>query len=201
MAITDSIHAGNKVVAIASSTGGPKALQAFLPLLPGNLNAPVLIVQHMPSGFTKALAERLDQMSALSVKEAEEGDILKKGCVYIAKGGSHMTVVKHGHDHRIHYIDDPPREGVKPCANFMYESLIDSSYDSVVCAVLTGMGMDGTVGIKNLKQKKPIVIYVQDKESSTVFGMPGSIVREGLVSNGLPLPAIAHEIAKNVGVN
>lgn len=129
---------GKKVVAIASSTGGPKALQSVIPRLPKNLKAPVLIVQHMPVGFTASFAERLNTLSELEVKEAEEGDVLEAGHVYLARGGQHMNVQSRiGGKCSIHYSDEPPREGVKPCANYMYESLTDSPYDEIVCVVMT----------------------------------------------------------------
>lgn len=194
---TDS---AGKVVAIASSTGGPKALQKLIPLLPKELNAPVLLVQHMPAGFTEALASRLNDLSRVTVKEAEEGDILQKGCVYLARGGRHMNVVRCLRGHMIHYTDEPPREGVRPCANYMYESLADSAYDLIVCAVLTGMGVDGTAGIAALKQKKKVLVYAQDEDSCTVYGMPKCIIKSGLALVGIPLERIAQEIIKNVGV-
>lgn len=190
-----------KIVAIASSTGGPKALQALIPLLPAQLSAPVLIVQHMPAGFTEALAARLNELSAIAVKEAAEGEILQNGTVYLARGGRHMNIVKCLRGHMVHYTDEPPREGVRPCANYMYESLRESGYKEIVCAVLTGMGADGTEGIRNLQQKKKVTVYVQDEASCTVYGMPRSIVRSGLVPEGIPLAQIAQEIIKNVGVN
>lgn len=200
MSRTDSSNTG-KIVAIASSTGGPKALQTLIPLLPEKLNAPVLIVQHMPAGFTEALAARLNELSAIHVKEAAEGEILQSGTVYLARGGRHMNVVKCLRGHMIHYTDEPPREGVRPCANYMYESLLECGYTEVVCAVLTGMGSDGTAGIRNLKQKKNVVVYAQDEASCTVYGMPRSIVNSGLAINGISLAQIAQEIIKNVGVN
>ena len=193
--------AGRKVVAIASSTGGPKALQKLIPLLPSDLSAPVLIVQHMPAGFTEALAERLDTLSELSVKEAQEGDVLLPGNAYLARGGKHMNVVKSGAKHVIHYTDEPHREGVRPCANYMYESLADCGYVEVICAVLTGMGADGTAGIKNLKEKKKVTVFAQNEETCAVYGMPRSIVLSGLTDNGLTLEQIAQEIIRNVGVN
>jgi len=192
---------GKKIVAIATSTGGPKALQALIPLLPSNLNAPVLIVQHMPAGFTEALAGRLNTLSQLSVKEAAEGDVLENGHAYLARGGRHMQAAKSGARHIIHYTDDPPREGVRPCANYMYESLADCGYEEVVCAVLTGMGADGTAGIKNLKLKKKVTVFVQNEETCAVYGMPKSIVTAGLAEKGMTLEQIAQEIIKNVGVN
>lgn len=198
---TDENAAGKKVIAIASSTGGPKALQSLIPKLPKELNAPVLIVQHMPAGFTEALAGRLNTLSELSVKEAAEGDVLTCGHVYLARGGRHMNVVKHAGKHVIHYTDDPPREGVRPCANYMYESLADSCFDEIICVVMTGMGSDGTVGIRNLKEKKKIVVISQNEETCTVYGMPRSVVQAGLSEKEVPLEQIANEIKKNVGVN
>lgn len=196
----DGKQSGKKIVAIASSTGGPKALQNLIPLIPSNLKAPVLIVQHMPAGFTEALSYRLDALSALSVKEGAEGDVIQQGHVYIARGGRHMKVARNCGRYVIHYSDEPTREGVRPCANYMYESLIDSDYDEVVCAVLTGMGADGTAGIKNLMKKKKVTVFAQNEESCAVYGMPRSIVLAGLTPKGIPLDQIAQEITKNVGV-
>ncbi len=196
----DEIRAGRKIVAIASSTGGPKALQKLIPLLPASLNAPVMVVQHMPAGFTEALAGRLNMLSPIAVKEAADGDVLTPGQVYLARGGRHMKAVKSGARHVIRYSDEPPREGVRPCANYMYESLAGCGYDEVVCAVLTGMGADGTVGIKNLKLKKKTVVFAQSEATCTVYGMPRSIVAAGLVARGISLEQIAQEITKNVGV-
>ncbi len=190
-----------KIVAIASSTGGPKALQSVIPRLPKNLQAPVLLVQHMPKGFTASLAERLDSLSQLGVCEAAEGDVLENGKVYVARGGMHMQVKTNADgQYSIHYTDEPAREGVKPCANYMYESLIDSDYDEIVCVVMTGMGCDGTAGIKNLNGKKKLYVIAQDQETSVVYGMPKSVTAEGLSNQIVPLDRIAQEIILNVGV-
>lgn len=197
---TSGNKTGKKIVAIASSTGGPKALQQVIPKLPRELDAPVLIVQHMPAGFTEALANRLDALSALSVKEAAEGDVLETGHVYLARGGRHMHVIRQSGRQVIHYTDDPPREGVRPCANYMYESLNDSSFDEVLCVVMTGMGADGTEGIRNLKQKKNVAVIAQNEATCTVYGMPRSVVLAGLSDKVVPLEQIANEITKNVGV-
>lgn len=196
----DESRAGKKIVAIASSTGGPKALQALIPLLPSNLNAPVMIVQHMPAGFTEALAGRLNMLSPLAVKEAAEGDVLSPGQAFLARGGRHMKAAKSGARHIIRYSDEAPREGVRPCANYMYESLADCGYDEVVCVVLTGMGADGTAGIRNLMKKKKVTIFVQSEATCTVYGMPRSVVAAGLAKEGITLEQIAQEIIKNVGV-
>lgn len=192
---------GNKIVAIACSTGGPKSLKEVIPLLPSELDAPVVLVQHMPAGFTKSLANRLDELSKVKVIEAGDGDILKKGYIYIAPGGKHMRVV-HEVDgvHSIKLTDEAPREGLKPCANIMYESLIDSKYDNIVCVVLTGMGSDGTNGIEKLSKSKEIYVISQDAETSVVYGMPRAVTNAGLSDKVLPLDKVSEAIIKNVGV-
>ena len=192
---------GNRIVAIASSTGGPRALQSVIPKLPKNLKTPVVLVQHMPEGFTASLAERLDSLSEVKVKEAAEGDVLTAGTVYISKGGKHMHIVKSGGKYTIHYMDGPTREGVRPCANFMYESLMDSDYDEVCCVVLTGMGADGTEGIKNLKTKKKVFVIGQEESTCTVYGMPKAVATAGLVDQVVKLENVAQEIIMHVGVN
>ena len=192
---------GSKIVALASSTGGPKALQSVVPRLPADLDAPMLIVQHMPKGFTASFAERLNDLSSVTVKEAAEGDELQPGTVYIAMGGMHMNVVTHpSGKYTIHYSDEPSREGVKPCANYMFESLADSRFDKIVCVVMTGMGADGTAGIKTLKAHKNVHVITQNQDTCTVYGMPKSAENAGLSDQVVPLNEIAQEIILNVGV-
>lgn len=191
---------GTRIVALASSTGGPKALQQVIPRLPANLKAAVLIVQHMPVGFTQSLAERLNSLSEIEVSEAVEGETIKEGHVYIARGGKHMNAVTKANRAVIHYTDEPAREGVKPCANYMYESLKTSLYDEIVCVVMTGMGADGTKGIVNLKEAKKIHVIAQNQDTCAVYGMPKSIVTTGLADQVVPLEQIAQEIILNVGV-
>lgn len=191
---------GNKIVAIASSTGGPKALQNVIPRLPKNLDAAVLVVQHMPVGFTRSLADRLNAMSELTVSEAVDGEYIEKGHVYISKGGAHMNYQDANGRGRIVYTDEPSREGVKPCANYMYESLAKSPYHTVVCVVLTGMGHDGTEGIQNLVKTKKTHIIAEDEKSCVVNGMPGSIVATGLVNEVVDIEQVAQSILSNVGV-
>ncbi|MCH5268037.1 MAG: chemotaxis-specific protein-glutamate methyltransferase CheB, partial [Lachnospiraceae bacterium] len=149
----------NKVVALACSTGGPKALQDVIPYLPSNLDAAVMIVQHMPAGFTRTLAKRLDEMSSIQVKEAEHGEILQKGTVYIAKGGSQMRLIeKSKHVHELSVTVEEARNALKPCADILYESLMESSFDEITCVVLTGMGSDGTQGILQLEKTNKIYV-------------------------------------------
>jgi len=192
---------GEKIVAIAVSTGGPKALQSVIPLLPNNLGAPVVVVQHMPEGFTASFAERLNTISEIKVVEASEGEAIEKGCVYIAKAGAHLNLIKKGNNTVIHYSNENYREGVRPCANYMYESLADSNYNEIVSVVMTGMGADGTEGIKNLKGSgKTTYVITQDGDSCVVYGMPKACVRAGLSDVSVALSKIAQEIILRVGV-
>lgn len=190
----------NHIVALACSTGGPKSLQSVIPKLPPNLDAPVVIVQHMPVGFTASLAARLNELSALEVKEAQDGEEIKNGVVYIAPGGRHLECQRVGSSHKIRLNDDPPRDALRPCANVMYDSLIECGYQEVVCVVLTGMGSDGTEGIKKLHGKKEIYVISQDAETSTVYGMPKAIAQAGLSNEVVPLETVADSITKYVGV-
>ena len=190
----------NKIVAIASSTGGPKALQSVIPFLPAELLAPVVLVQHMPAGFTKSMAERLNELSQVQVKEASNGEVLKNGVVYIAPGGTHIAIKKSGASHVISFNDMPPIGGLKPWANIMFDSLTSSNYDEVVCVVLTGMGADGTNGILSLGKSKPIYVIAQDEKSSVVYGMPRAIYEAGVVDEVVTLSDVAKAITKNVGV-
>lgn len=194
--------AGQKcLVAIASSTGGPKALQSVIPYLPGNLDAPVVLVQHMPVGFTKSMADRLNATSKIRVKEAEDGDILQKGWVYVAKGGEHMLIKRHSDGtHRVELSNAPAIGGLRPCANLMYESLVTSGFEEIVCVVLTGMGADGTKGILELNKYKPLHVIAQNAETCVVYGMPKAIAESGVVDQVLPLEEVAGAITKKVGV-
>ena len=191
-----------KVVALACSTGGPKSLQQVIPMLPKNLDAGVVLVQHMPAGFTASLAARLNEISDINVKEGTDGDVIQKGWVYIAPGGKHIKVVKKAAEYVIKLNDEPPIDGLRPCANVMYKSLVQCNYDEITCVVLTGMGADGTEGIKALSAgKKKIHVIAQDEESCVVYGMPKAIAQTGLVDEVVPLNKIAETITKNVGVS
>lgn len=191
----------NKLVAIACSTGGPKSLKSVIPLLPSNLDAPILLVQHMPKGFTETLAIRLNETSKVQVKEATDGEIIKKGCVYIAPGGTHMKVAesKDG-NYKIAITDEPPILGLKPCANIMFESLLGARFDEITCVVLTGMGADGTAGIGKLGEKNNIHVIAQDEKTSIVYGMPNAVAKANLTDEIVSLDRVADAIIKNVGV-
>ena len=197
-----SVHkAKNKLVALACSTGGPRALHNVIPSLPKDMEAGVVIVQHMPEGFTKSLAERLNSISQIPVKEAEDGDVIKKGRVYIAKGGRMLRVTKDDKDnHIIRLSKEAPQHGLLPCADIMYTSLVDTDYDEITCVVLTGMGSDGTAGISELSKKKNIHVIAQDRKTSIVYGMPRTIRMTGLVDKVVSLNEVSEAIIKNVGV-
>lgn len=192
---------GQKLIALACSTGGPKSLQSVIPYLDKNMDAPMVLVQHMPMGFTRSMAERLNELSKVHVKEAEENDVLKKGWVYVAPGGAHLEVVaaKDG-THKIHLSDAPAIGGLRPCANVMYKSLKRSKYDEIICVVLTGMGADGTEGITDLNRAKPIYVIAQDEPTCVVYGMPKAIAEAGLTDEVVPLTSIPKRIINQVGV-
>ncbi len=197
-----TVGKGNHLVALACSTGGPKALQSVVPYLDPNLDAPVVLVQHMPKGFTKSMADRLDEISKVHVKEAENGEKLQKGWVYVAPGGMHMEVKKNSdNSHSIYLNDAPAIGGLKPCADVMYKSLANTGYDDITCVVLTGMGADGTEGIKALNNRKPIHVIAQNAETCVVYGMPKAIAESGIVDEVVPLTEVAGSIKKNVGVH
>jgi len=162
----------------------------------------MVLVQHMPAGFTKSMADRLNEVSDIHVKEAEDGDVLKKGTIYIAPGGKHMEIKKSPDgSHKIRLNDElPPIGGLKPCADITYDSLRTCGYDQIVCVVLTGMGADGTKGIKSLAKSKPVYVISQNAETCVVYGMPKSIAETGLVNEVVPLTQVAQTITKNVGV-
>lgn len=188
-----------KIIAIGTSTGGPKALQDVIPLLPANLQASVLVVQHMPPGFTKSLAERMDGISQMRVKEAEHNDVLLPGWVYIAPGDYHLRVVRDGHHYRIKLGDDGLVSGHRPSVDAMMESLAELKMNEIVGVIMTGMGSDGAKGLKRLKENRTFVI-AQDEESCVVFGMPKSAIKLEAVDKIVSLDHIADEIIKAMGV-
>ncbi len=188
-----------KLVALACSTGGPRALQSVIPLLKRTMDAPMVLVQHMPAGFTKSMADRLDEISEVSVKEAEDGEILKAGHVYVAPGGKHMEIAPTAIGHKVTLNEKPAVGGLRPYANYMYQSLTTSGFDEIICVVLTGMGMDGTKGIAELSKHKPVHVICQDEETCVVYGMPKAAAEAGLADEILPLTEIAQSIMKNVG--
>lgn len=189
------------IVAIGTSTGGPKALQNVVPFIPGGIPAAFLIVQHMPPGFTKSLAERLDSISQIRVKEAEDGDIVRAGCAYIAPGGNHMLVEKlQSGEIKIKLSNAQPIGGHRPSVNAMMLSVSELELKNTIGVIMTGMGADGSEGIVNIKKRTNGYIIAQDEESCVVYGMPKMAVQTGVVDTVVPLNQISNEIIRIVGV-
>ncbi|WP_432665034.1 chemotaxis response regulator protein-glutamate methylesterase [Wukongibacter baidiensis] len=188
-----------KIVAIGTSTGGPRALQNVLPHIPKDIDAAIVIVQHMPPGFTKSLANRLDSISEISIKEAEHNDILLPGHAYIAPGSEHMEIVKEGDTYVIKLNKEAPVSGHRPSVDVLMNSLARTGVRDIIGVILTGMGSDGAAGLKNLKNNSAYII-AQDEESCVVFGMPKSTIKLGVVDKVLPIDDISDEIIKAVEV-
>jgi two-component system, chemotaxis family, protein-glutamate methylesterase/glutaminase len=186
------------MVLIGVSTGGPEALARLVPALPANLRVPVLIVQHMPPHFTQNLAEKLNESSALRVKEAEAGETARQGSVYIAPGGKHLKVIA-GPQNQIvlRTSDDPPENNCRPAVDVLFRSAAEAFPGLAVAVILTGMGRDGTLGLRDLRSAGAVSI-AQDEASCTIFGMPKEAIQAGLVDVVAPLHSIASEIVKAV---
>jgi len=186
-----------KLVLIGTSTGGPRALQHVLEKIPITIQAPILIVQHMPPGFTKSLAERLNQLSKIEVKEAIDGEILKNGTAYIAPGGSHLKI-KRSAKSLIAHVDStsPPKNNHRPSVDVMFESAENLTDYAKVAVILTGMGSDGSDGLKKLKKSGNVKIIAESKESSIIFGMPKAAINTGLVDEVAHIHDIASTIMK-----
>lgn len=161
-------------VAIASSTGGPNTLELIFSTLKGPYKIPVLIVQHMPAVFTNILAKRLKELTLANFKEAEEGEEIIPGTVYIAPGDFHMEVAKVANKLVIKLQQLPHRNSVRPCADYLFETISEQVGPNLLSIVLTGMGEDGAVGVKKVKENGGAVV-IQNKESCVVFGMPGKV--------------------------
>lgn len=188
---------GVKVVAIGASTGGPRALGQILPQLDPYIPAGILVVQHMPKGFTKTFADRLNRESKIEVKEAEAGDKIEQGKVLIAPGGYHMIVKKKISGRKtagtIVLNHNPPVYGLRPTVDYMMLSAAEVYGDRTVGVILTGMGSDGAKGIKSIHDNKGKTIG-QNRDSCVVYGMPKAAVEKGGVDKVVPLDKIAEVI-------
>jgi len=186
-----------QAVVIGVSTGGPSALAEVIPHLPGDLSVPVLVCQHMPPVFTRLLAERLDSKSALSVKEAADGDVLTPGGVWVAPGGLHMVVGRAGSLTVVRTNTEPPENSCRPAVDPLLRSATAAWGSGVLAVILTGMGQDGLHGCEGVVAAGGRVI-AQDEASSVVWGMPGYVVRSGLADRAVALDDVAGEIARRV---
>jgi two-component system chemotaxis response regulator CheB len=188
---------GVEMVAIGSSTGGPAALQIILTRLPSDFAAAIVVSQHMPKGFTGPLAERLDRMSPLRIKEAEEGEIIGKGTVYICPGGSHAGIKKRGDRKQISLRESRLSDRYVPSVDHMMSSVAELYGSSSMGVILTGMGNDGKQGMLEIKKHGGYTI-AESEETAVVFGMPGEAIKNGSVATILPLQEISAEMVKIV---
>ncbi|GMK48065.1 chemotaxis response regulator protein-glutamate methylesterase of group 1 operon [Paenibacillus glycanilyticus] len=184
----------DQLIAIGTSTGGPRALHEVITSLPAQLAAPVLIVQHMPPKFTKSLAQRLDSFSELEVVEASQGDRLKAGVVYIAPGGHHMELAKDQSGYYVQLTQKPPRNGHRPSVDVLFESLTPFDELKRHAVIMTGMGSDGAKGMKALVDSGAESAIAESEQTCVVYGMPRSAIETGCVKTVLPLQQIAAEL-------
>ncbi len=189
----------SEIVVIGISTGGPNALGQMLPGLPADLGVPILVVQHMPPVFTRSLASSLDKKCRLTVKEASERESLLPNIVYIAPGGKQMKIVAaaDGTNRIVKITDDPPENSCKPSVDYLFRSIGDYYVNRATAVIMTGMGSDGTKGLRVLRTKGARVI-AQSEETCVVFGMPKAPIEMGLVDVVAPLGRIADEIIRTV---
>jgi two-component system chemotaxis response regulator CheB len=180
-------------VALGVSTGGPISLQKVVPMLSDKLNVPVFIVQHMPPKFTKSLADRLNGMSKLTVKEAEHGEKVNNNFVYIAPGGKHINFNRTGNDVKILLSDEPSTSLHRPSVDVMMQSAISIYGKYLLCVIMTGMGKDGLLGVTELKELGGSCL-AQNEESCVVYGMPKAVVDAGFADTVAPLEQIANKI-------
>ncbi|MFH1323195.1 MAG: chemotaxis response regulator protein-glutamate methylesterase [Methanobacteriota archaeon] len=189
-----------KIVVIGTSTGGPRALQQVIPLLPQNLDAAVLVVQHMPPVFTKSLADRLDKQSLIKVREAKEGDHVEPGTIFVAPGDYHMTVKQQKIDGKtvevISLNRDEKVNGVRPSVDVLLNSVAQIYRKDALGVILTGMGSDGSNGIRKIKQAGGKVI-AEDESTCVIYGMSRAIIEQKLADYILPINLIAEGIVQN----
>ncbi len=181
------------VVAIGTSTGGPPALQAIIPRLPEALTSTILVVQHMPAGFTRSLAERLSSLSVVPVREAEDGEPLGPGAVLIAPAGRHMKLRRRASAVRV-WLDDEPRSALhRPSADVLMASVAKLYGSRALGVILTGMGSDGVEGLRAIRQAGGKTL-AEDEETCVIYGMPKAAVEAGVVDRSAPLGRMADEI-------
>lgn len=185
-----------EVVVIGVSTGGPNALQEIIPKLPENFPLPILAVQHMPPMFTASLASRLNQLSNIRVREAQNGEKIEKGVMYIAPGGRHLVARKDSLGMKmIGIVDSPPVHSCRPAADVLFRSVAIVYGGKALSVVLTGMGSDGTAGVAAIRRKGGYSI-VQDAKTSVIWGMPGSVVDAGEADEIISLDFMASKITE-----
>lgn len=186
-----------ELVCIATSTGGPVALEVVLTSLPDNFPVPIVIVQHMPAFFTAQLAKRLSEKCAIRVREAQSGEPLEPGTALIAPGDFHLQVRRRGSKCYTLTSSEPQENSCRPAADVLFRSAAEEYGNQVFAVVMTGMGLDGMKGSEAIKAAGGQIV-VQDEATSVVWGMPGAVARAGLASKELPLDRIAAEMINAV---
>jgi two-component system chemotaxis response regulator CheB len=198
-ASTPLIRSKAEIIAIGISTGGPNALAKMLPMIPKDIGVPILIVQHMPPMFTRSLANSLSAKCAIAVREAKQGEPIAPNTALIAPGGKQMKIVAGADGKRrvIKITDDPPENSCKPSVDYLFRSVAHHYVGRATGVIMTGMGSDGTEGLRLLKQNGATII-AQDEATCVVFGMPKEAVETGLADAVLPLHQIADKIVRTV---
>ncbi|MBK8973635.1 MAG: chemotaxis response regulator protein-glutamate methylesterase [Hahellaceae bacterium] len=186
-----------KLVLIGTSTGGPVALQRIVTQLPANFPTPIILVQHMPATFTPAFAERLNRLSALEVRQVENGEQLNPGVAYIAPGGKQILIERSGTSPKVRIFDGDERLHYKPCIDVTFGSAAKMFGDKLLGVILTGMGADGREGCRLIKEVGGVV-WAQDEATSVIYGMPAAVTQAGLADEILPLDAFASRLIDGV---
>jgi two-component system, chemotaxis family, protein-glutamate methylesterase/glutaminase len=187
-------HSAPAIIALGVSTGGPKALQEMLPTLPADLAVPILIVQHMPAGFTAPFATRLNNLCALSVSEASQGEVIQPGAVYVAPTGFQMTVGRPSNSRTIICLSIKPENQMHiPSVDITMQSVASAFHSQAMGIILTGMGADGAEGMKAIHREGGLTVG-QDEASCAVYGMPRVCAEMGILDRVVPLSQISHEI-------
>jgi len=194
--ILSSAKKSYKLLAIGTSTGGPVALQEILTKLPASFPLPILLIQHMPATFTPAFSSRLNQSCNISVKEAENGDVLEAGSAYLAPGGKQMTLIRIGTQIKIAINEGDSSLTYRPSVDVTFSSIAEILPRQVLAVILTGMGADGCEGAKKLK-KNGATIWGQDEATSVVYGMPAAVADAGIVDKVLPLQEFSTQLVEH----
>lgn len=194
--LSSKININNFAIAIGASTGGTEAIRRILEEIPINF-PPIVITQHMPVGFTKSFSNRLNQLSKITVKEAEDGDLLQVGHAYVARGDRHLVVKKIANKYYAKLEDTPLVNRHKPAVDVLFNSVADVFGRNAIGIILTGMGADGSKGLKKMKEKSAYTI-AQDEESCIVFGMPKVAIKIGAVDTILPIFSIVEHLKKKL---
>lgn len=195
-----SMNRFRQLVCIGASTGGPGALGRILPKLPQSFSSPILVVQHMPPKFTKALADRLNTWSNITVKEAEHGETLRPGTAYITPGDSHMNVKQTTSGVTVSLHRSVPRDGHRPSLNELFESAAELTGYGKMAVILSGMGTDGVEGLRVLKAGGNTYTIAESKASAVVFGMPRAAIASGLVDEVLHVDRIGERLTEKLNL-